>query len=302
MKTLITGGTGFLGTNLYQWVRRNHPNVEVSIASRRTGTDIRDFEQVKKVVKGQDIVIHAAAQTHVDYSLHNDLEDQLNFVDTNVKGTIHIIKACQKYGVRLVYISSSEVYGTNQNPGSPMTEEHPLGAQAGIYATTKACADITCRMETITNGADIIILRPFNFWGPGQSMEKLIPRLIDQGMRKEPLTIYGDGLQKRDYLYIQDAAVAIWKIIETVGISGVYNIATAKPMTVLFVATIIADYFKTSLVNVEPRPGEVRELYGDYEKLNKAIAWKPTKFINEDTMKGVIAWYEENQPIRQPNL
>jgi len=302
MRCLISGGTGFLGTNLYQWVRRNYPEVEVSIASRRTGTDIRDFEQVKKVIKGQDYVIHCAAQTHVDYSLHNDLEDQLNFVDTNVKGTLHVIKACQKYGVKMINISSSEVYGSNQNEGVAMSETHSLGAQAGIYATTKACADLTCRMETITNGANIVILRPFNFWGPGQSMEKFIPRLIDQGMNKQPLTIYGDGLQKRDYLYIQDACEAIWKVLEVFPTGETYNIATSTPVTILSVAKIIADYFHVPIIHIEPRPGEVRELCGDYTKLKDLTGWEPSKFINEDTLKGVIAWYEENKQIRQPNL
>ena len=84
MNILITGGTGFLGSNLYQWVRRNYPDIEVTIASRRTGTDIRNYDLVKEVIKGQDLVVHAAAQTHVDFSLHGDLEDQKNFVDTNI--------------------------------------------------------------------------------------------------------------------------------------------------------------------------------------------------------------------------
>jgi len=198
MRILITGGTGFLGTNLYQWVRRNHPEVEVSIASRRTGIDIRDYEQIKKVIKGQDYVVHCAAQTHVDFSLHGDLEDQLNFVDTNVKGALHVIKACEKHKVKLIYISTSEVYGSDAFPGKPMDEDHPLNAQAGIYAVTKLAADRLCRMETLTQGADTVIVRPFNFWGPGQSVEKLIPRLINQGMNKQPLTVYGTGLQKRD--------------------------------------------------------------------------------------------------------
>src|SRR3990167_2030073 len=137
MRLLITG-SGFLGTNLYQWIRRNHPEIEVTIVSRRTGTDIRDYEQIKKVIKGNDLVCHTAAQTHVDYSLHNDLEDQLNFVDTNVKGTLHVIKACERYGAKMIYVSTSEIYGQNQNPGKPMTESHPIDPQAGIYAVTKA--------------------------------------------------------------------------------------------------------------------------------------------------------------------
>ena len=302
MKILISGGTGFLGTNLYQWVRRNHPEIEVSIASRRTGTDIRDFEQVKKVIKGQDYVIHCAAQTHVDYSLHNDLEDQLNFVDTNVKGTLHVIKACQKYGVKMIHISSSEVYGSSQTQGVPMTEVHSLGAQAGIYATTKACADLTCRMETITNGANIVILRPFNFWGPGQSMEKFIPRLIDQGMNKQPLTIYGDGLQKRDYLYIHDACEAIWKVLEVFPTGEIYNIATSTPVTILSVAKIIADYFHVPIIHVEPRPGEVRELCGDYTKIKSLTGWEPSKLITKDSLTNLIGWYKENGLIIQPVL
>jgi len=301
MKVLITGGTGFLGSNLYQWVRRNHPEVEVTIASRRTGVDVRNYEHVKNVVKGQDYVIHAAAQTHVDYSLHNDLEDQLNFVDTNIKGTVHVIKACQKYGVKMIHISTSEVYGTNQRPSVKMGEDHPLGAQAGIYATTKACADVTCRMEKITNGANVVIIRPFNLWGPGQSIEKLIPKLISQGSNKSPLTIYGDGLQKRDYIYVEDVCRAIWKL-KGWDDPFIFNVASGKYINILDIAKIIANYFKVPIEHIEPRPGEVRELLGNSELANNLVDWKPSRFINKKSMEGIIKWYLENKWIRQPNL
>lgn len=300
MRLLITG-SGFLGTNLYQWIRRNHPEIEVTIVSRRTGTDIRDYEQVKKVIKGNDLVCHTAAQTHVDYSLHNDLEDQLNFVDTNVKGTLHVIKACERYGAKMIYVSTSEIYGQNQNPGKPMTESHPIDPQAGIYAVTKAAADRLCRMEIITQRANIVILRPFNFWGPGQSVEKLIPRLINQGINKQPLSIYGDGFQKRDYVYIEDICKAIWELKDWED-PYIFNIASGKPIIILEIAKIIADYFKVPMNYVEPRPGEVRELWGDYTRLSNLTGWEPTKFINKESMKSLIQWNIENQWIRQPIL
>ena len=301
MNVLITGGTGFLGNNLYQWIRRNYPNVNVSVASRRTGTDIRNYEQVKEVIKNQDCVINCAAQTHVDYSLHNDLEDQLNFIDTNVKGTLHVIKACQRYNVKMIHISTSEVYGQNQTPGTPMKENHPIDPQAGIYAVTKAAADRLCRMETITTGADIVILRPFNFWGPGQSVEKFIPRLIQQGLNKEDLTIYGDGEQSRDYVYIEDVSKAIW-LAKDLPTGTICNVATQITIKINTVAKIIADYYKVKIKHIEPRPGEVRQLLGDFRKINEMTGWLPSIHLDKTNLERVIKWYEINGFLRQPNL
>lgn len=293
----MTGGTGFLGTNFYQYLRRKEPNIDVTLFSRRTGGNVRNYEQVKQAVSVSDLVVHMAAQTHVDFSLHDDLEDQSNFISTNVNGTLNVIHACRRYYVKMIHISTSEVYGTNQRPGSFMNEDHPIQAQAGIYATTKACADLTCRMTTMTTGADIVILRPFNFWGPYQSVEKLIPRFISQALAGKPLTIYGDGKQKRDYVYIEDVAKAVW-LAKDLPSGTICNIATSKNYTVNEIANMIS----TDKVYVEARPGEVTELLGGFVKFHLLTGWEPKTELNKTSMKKLFDWYAVNKFIQQPKL
>lgn len=301
MKIYITGMTGFLGTNLYQWIRRNHPEVEVYGGSRRTGFDVRDYDQVKKAVCGMKYVFHLAAQTHVDFSLHREKEAQDNFIETNLGGTHNVIHACRKYGVKMIFTSTSEVYGTNQKPGVLMKEDHPLLAQAGIYATSKMAADATCRMATMTTDSDIVILRPFNLWGTNQSVEKLIPRFINKALKKEPLTIYGDGKQKRDYLHAQDCAEAIW-MAKDLPTGTICNIATGKNYTVNQIANMITKSRWVETKHVESRPAELKELLGSYKKLNKLTGWEPTTFLNGETMADLMDWYRVNGFIRQPRL
>lgn len=296
MRVGILGGTGFLGTNLYHHIRRVDSKVDITIGSRRTGVDVRIPYQVEDFVKDRDLVISAAAQTHVDFSLHGSLEDQTNFLDTNAKGTLNVIHACKKYRVKMIHISTSEVYGTNQHEGV-MTEDHPILAQAGIYATSKAFADLTCRMETLTSGADIVILRPFNFWGPYQSVEKLIPRFINQSETTGELTIYGDGEQRRDYVYIQDVAEAIWLAKELPG-GTICNIGTGTNISI----NEIAKMFKVKIKHIESRPAEVKELKGSFARINDLTGWKPKTYIDKESLGKVINWYKTNQMIVQPQM
>ena len=178
MKVLVLGGTGFLGYNFYQVVRRIDEDVDIWVYSRRTGDDVRDHEKLYAAVEGKDLVINMAAQTHVDFSILGDLQDKQEFLTTNALGTLNVLTACLKYKVKCIHISTSEVYGTSQTPGIPMTEEHPILAQAGVYAVSKSSADLLCRMAFMTEGQDVVVVRPFNMYGPHQSMEKLFPRFI----------------------------------------------------------------------------------------------------------------------------
>ena len=304
-KILITGGTGFLGYNLFQHLRRVDPSLDVWVYSRRTGGDIKNFEQVASAIHDKDLVINLAAQTHVDFSIDGDIFEKQEFVDTNVKGALNVIMAARQSKVKLIHISTSEVYGTNQYPGKAMTEDHPLLAQAGTYAVSKAAADLLCRMAYMTEGADIVVVRPFNLFGPHQSREKLIPRFINLAMFGEPLTIYGDGEQKRDYLWAPDAADAIWKLRHAPP-GTIVNIGTNNSYTINHVAeTIIrACGSKGMRVHTEgyrARPAELKELHGSYAKLYDLTGWEPSTLL-ESGIARCVDWYSSNGYIEPPKI
>lgn len=302
MKIGILGGTGFLGQNLYQYLRREQPDLDIYIASRRTGVDVRNYVQAEEFVRGKDLVYNLAAQSHVTFSLFGNLEENRLFMETNGIGAHNVLKACSKHRVKLIHVSTSEVYGTNQNPGKPMTEDHPILAQAGVYATSKAFADLTCRMEYLTFGADVVIVRPFNMVGPYQSLEKLIPRFQALATLNEPITIYGDGNQLRDYVYVRDVCKALW-LAKDFPAGTTVNVASGKSYSVRHIATAIKAVLKSKspIQYFDPRPGEVRELLGSSDRLEKLTGWRPeTSF--EDALATTLNWNRSNGVIMEPKL
>lgn len=304
MNVLITGGTGLVGTALYQHLRREHADESAHfwIYSRRTGGDILDTETLDGAVAGKDVVIHLAARTHVDFSIEGPLTEKQAFCDVNMKGTLNVLDACRKHGAKLVHVSTSEVYGTNQTPGEPMTEDHPICAQAGTYAVSKAAADLLCRMAYMTTGQDVVVVRPFNQVGPGQSSEKLFPRFIGQALAGEPLTIYGDGEQRRDYVHVEDTARAIWAA-RKIPAGTVVNVGTETSYSVNDIAErIIAACGNRTIaahVHTDARPAEVRELNGSYRRLNELTGWEPTKDLDA-VIADLIGWYAANGSIVPP--
>ncbi len=306
MKILVTGGTGFLGYNFYQFINRlEDPTIDIWVYSRRTRCDVRDYEKLEEAIAGKDLVVHMAAQTHVDFSIQGDLKDKKEFITTNLEGTLNVLTACLKHKVKCIHISTSEVYGTSLTPGIPMTEEHPLFAQAGVYAVSKASADLLCRMAFMTEGQDIVVIRPFNMYGPHQSMEKLFPRFINMAYYGEPLTIYGDGMQRRDYVWVQDVASALWAA-RNIDAGEIVNVGTETSYTVNEIADAIITAcgnkgIKTHSHQEEHRPAEVQELNGSYEKLYNLTGWTPKVFLDEGTAK-CADWYLANGHIIPPRI
>lgn len=304
-RILITGGTGFLGYNLYQVLRRMNPDLDIWVYSRRTGHDVNNYEQLEEAVNGKNLVINLAAQTHVDFSIDGTVPEKQQFVETNIKGTLNTLMACRTKGAKLIHISTSEVYGTNQNPGQVMTEEHPLLAQAGVYAVSKASADLLCRMAYMTENQDVIIVRPFNMYGPHQSMEKLFPRFISLAMFGEPLTIYGDGKQTRDYVWVQDVAEALWRLRHAEP-GSIINIGTEQTYSVNDIAEHIIRSCGNKGMKVHTqqnaeRPAEVRELIGSYQRLYDITGFKPRVGLEEGISK-CVDWYTSNGYIVPPRI
>ena len=192
--------------------------------------DIRDAGLVRQLVEGVDVIVNAAAESHVEKSIEHGASE---FVTTNVEGTQILLDAIRETPVeRFILISSSEVYGTAES--APMDEEHPLNPRSP-YAATKAGADRLAYSYWTTYDLPIVIVRPFNNYGPRQHPEKVVPRFITQALADEPLTIHGDGHASRDWLYVADDAEAIEAMIEAPidAIAGeVLNVATGIDISV----------------------------------------------------------------------
>ena len=257
--------------------------------------DIRDAELVRQVTARVDVIVNAAAESHVEKSI---AEGASEFVTTNVEGTQILLDASRRAPVeRFILISSSEVYGTAQR--LPMDEEHPLNPHSP-YAATKAGADRLAYAYWVTYGLPIVILRPFNNYGPRQHPEKVLPRFITSALSGEPLTVHGDGHATRDWLYVDDDAEAIEAAIEAdLGrVAGeVINVATGVDLSVSEIADRVLDALgkPASLkVHVAERPGQVARHLGSTEKARRLLGWEARTSFDEGLAR-TIDWYRQNE-------
>jgi dTDP-glucose 4,6-dehydratase len=310
----VTGGAGFISSNFIRHLLDATPHEVVSLdALTYAGNienladlisherlsfvhgDIRDPELVRDVVAGVDVIVNAAAESHVEKSI---AEGAREFVTTNVEGTQILLDAIRETPVeRFILISSSEVYGTARY--APMDEEHPLEPRSP-YAATKAGADRLAYAYFVTYGLPIVIVRPFNNYGPRQHPEKVIPRFITQALAGEPLTVHGDGSASRDWLYVDDDAEAIEAIIEAplADVAGeTINVATGVDISVAAIGELVLELVgrPASLCeHVAERPGQVRRHIGSTEKAERLLGWHArTRF--EDGLERTVAWYRENE-------
>jgi dTDP-glucose 4,6-dehydratase len=313
-RVLVTGGAGFISSNFIRHLLRATPHEVVSLdALTYAGNvenladvisherlsfvhgDIRDGDLVREVVAEVDVIVNAAAESHVEKSIE---EGAREFVTTNVEGTQILLDAVREAPVeRFILISSSEVYGTARY--APMDEEHPLDPRSP-YAATKAGADRLAYAYHVTYELPIVIVRPFNNYVPRQHPEKVIPRFITQAIEDEPLTVHGDGGSSRDWLYVDDDAEAIEAIIEAPldRVAGeTINVATGVDVSVGEIADLVLELLgrpPSLRENVEERPGQVRQHIGSTAKAAELLGWRArTRF--EDGLERTVAWYRENE-------
>jgi dTDP-glucose 4,6-dehydratase len=314
MKLLVTGGCGFIGSNFVNTVMDRHPDWQVTVLDSLTYAgylenireghrssprfrfiqgDIRDRSRVESALDGSEVVVHFAAESHVSYSfIHADL-----FADVNVRGTSILCETVVKYPVKkLIHISSSESYGSGIR--FPMDEEHPLLPRSP-YAGSKAAADRLAYSYFVAFKIPLVILRPFNNYGPAQHTEKAIPNFITKALRGEDLIVHDDGLQTRDWLYVEDHAKAIEKTIEApidrlLGES--INVGTGKETSILTIAKAINEILGNKskiIVNRHARPGQVRRHISSTEKAKRLLGWEAdTPF--EKGLEKTIRWYADN--------
>jgi dTDP-glucose 4,6-dehydratase len=312
-RVLVTGGAGFIPSNFIRHLLAKTPYDVVSLdALTYAGNlenladvmsherlsfvqgDIRDTALVREVVANVDVIVNAAAESHVEKSIR---DGGSQFVRTNVEGTQILLDAIREAPVeRFVLISSSEVYGTAVS--DPMDEFHPLNPRSP-YAGTKAGADRLAYSYFVTYGLPIVIVRPFNNYGPRQHPEKVIPRFITQALRDEPLTVHGDGHATRDWLYVDDDAEAIEAVIEAPidSVAGeVLNLATGIDISVEEIADKVLDALGKSRSlrqHVPERPGQVDRHIGSTEKARALTGWHARTPFDEGLAR-TVAWYREN--------
>lgn len=313
MKLLVTGGAGFIGSNFILYMMQQHPNYQIINMDALTyagnlenlksvqhhpnysfvQADIADKPAVDAIFQqGIDVVVNFAAESHVDRSI---LEPEI-FVNTNVMGTQFLLDAAQKYGVtKFVQVSTDEVYGSLGETGL-FSETTPL-APNSPYSASKAGGDLLVRAYHETFGLPVNITRCSNNYGPYQFPEKLIPLIISRALNDESLPVYGDGLNIRDWLYVEDHCSAIDLVIHQGKIGEVYNIGGNNERTnVHIVKTILNELGKPeSLITyVEDRPGHDRRYGIDPTKIMNELGWKP-KHNFETGIKETIQWYLSNK-------
>lgn len=313
MKRLVTGGAGFIGSNFIRMMLQKYPDdqvinldaltyagnldnlgsAEASASYRLVKGDITDRDLVNRLfAEGIDQVVHFAAESHVDRSI----SDPDVFVRTNVQGTQVLLEAAKTHGVgKFVHVSTDEVYGS-LGPDGLFTEETPL-APNSPYSASKAGSDLMVRAYHETFGLPVNITRCSNNYGPFQFPEKLIPLMILNAIEDKPLPLYGDGLNVRDWLHVEDHCAAI-DLVCREGRSGeVYNIGGNNEHTNLeIVRTILLELGKPdSLIRyVEDRPGHDRRYAIDASKLTKELGWEP-KYRFESGIRDTIRWYLDNR-------
>ena len=313
-RVLVTGGAGFIPSNMIRYLLEatrhevvsldaltyagNLENLADVLAHPRLSFvhgDIRDRALVHELVEGVDVIVNAAAESHVAKSIESGASE---FVRTNVEGTQILLDAIRETPVeRFVLISSSEVYGTARS--APMDEDHPLEPRSP-YAGTKAGADRLAYSYFVTYGLPIVIVRPFNNYGPRQHPEKVVPRFITQALSDEPLTIHGDGHASRDWLYVFDDAEAIAAVVDAPleQVAGeVINVATGVDVSVADLADLVLSLLGKSpelKEHVVERPGQVDRHIGSTDKAQRLLGWR-ARTAFEDGLERTVAWYRDNE-------
>lgn len=306
-KVFITGAAGFIGGHLMHYLQKNGYTVtgidnfmhasDNPIKKHVEYGDVRYQYDMKKGVEWADVVIHCAAQIHVDKSIQNPQET----IDINVVGTLNVLELCRKYGKKMIFASTSEVYGTSQTP--KMDELHPLDAQSP-YGASKVAGDRLCKSYRDSYGLPVTILRNFNTFGPYQangSYGAVISIFVDRVIRNQPPVIYGTGEQERDYMYIDDAVKA-YELCITNDID-VMNAGTGKTVSINQLARkIIKICNKENLepIHGDPRPGEVQRLCAGIKKAKK-FGFTPTTNLDAH-LTSYINWYIETYVKHEDTL
>lgn len=303
VKVLVSGSAGFFGTAFFQYLNRTHEDVDVYLYDKYYNQDIRNYEQLREAMRGVDIYFHFAAMTHVDRSI----PDPLPFFLTNSDGTVQALRAVTEEGCKMVYISSSEVYGSADpvymQTHDKMYEDHPLAPQSP-YAAAKCAGDRAAYAWWKTYGTNVTIVRPFNLYGPYQAVEKAIPQFIERAVQGKSLPVYGKGNASRDWNFIFDTINGVW----LAGLHGqagkAYNLATGVDYSLVELTNVIrrvleAKGLTVHVSEVGDRPGHVERLVGGSYYAKEELGWEP-KIDLAEGIRITAEWLLSNGRIVAP--
>ena len=319
MRLIITGGLGFIGSNLIRWILKEQPHVEILNIDAWTYAgnpanlaDVADtqryqWQQISITDEGPldaafgefqpDAVMHLAAESHVDRSIAAGLP----FVVTNVVGTQTLLEVSRRHGVsRFVHVSTDEVYGSAVPP-MRFTEATPI-QPSSPYSASKAGSDMLALAAYTTYGQDVIVTRCSNNYGPYQYPEKLIPLFITNGILGQPWPLYGDGLNVRDWIYVEDHVRALWTVLTKGRAGEIYNIGSDNEQANRDVAERLRTLMGLPESIIQPaadRLGHDRRYAMDANKIRRELGWAPEMSWDEG-LKRTVDWYVTHESWWRP--
>jgi dTDP-glucose 4,6-dehydratase len=311
MKVLVTGGAGFIGSAYVRHVLAHHPTDEVVTLDLMTYAgnlanldgvlddprhhfvrgDIADAATVDPLIAACDAVVNVAAETHVDRSLL----DSAAFVRANVTGVLTLLDAVRRHDKTFLQVSTDEVYGDIE-PGRFSVETDPLRPRSP-YAAAKAGGELMARAYAVSYGTRVLITRGCNTIGPRQYPEKLVPLFVTNALNDQPLPVYGDGMQIRDWLHVEDHAAAIDLVLRRGRPGEVYNVGAGHERPNLEVVRALVERLgkPISLIrHVPDRPGHDRRYALDPSKIKNELGWQPARDFTA-TLNDTVDWYAANR-------
>jgi dTDP-glucose 4,6-dehydratase len=305
---LVTGGAGFIGSHLVDLLLER-PNTDVTVLDKLTyaGTrlnlahhepdprfrfvrgDVAESSDVAPLVEWADKVVHAAAESFVDRSIG----DSRAFVLSNVLGTQVVLEACRELGRPMLFVSTDEVYGSSEE--EPFAEDDPMRPR-NPYAASKAGADLLCSSYVVTYGMPVTTIRGTNAFGPRQHPEKAIPTWTTAALQARAIPVYGEGRNRREWLYVRDFVRAIGVVLDHGEPGTAYNVGGGTEMTNLELARRICSYLgvdESLITFVDDRPGHDFAYGLRWERLDK-LGWRPATPFS-DGLAITLSWYRDHQ-------
>ena len=310
---LVTGGAGFIGSNFCHWVIDNQPNVCLLVLDKLTYAgnpenlaglsgdrvelvvgDICDAALVNRLFARVDACVHFAAESHND----NSIVDPSPFLETNVRGTYTLLEAARAHSTRFHHVSTDEVYGDLAlDDPARFTEETPY-KPSSPYSSTKAASDLLVSAWHRTYGVAVTISNCSNNYGPRQHVEKFIPRQITNILRGERPKLYGDGLNVRDWIHVDDHSSAVWEVLTRGHIGETYLIGADGERSNVDVLRAILETMgqdPEAFDRVRDRPGHDRRYAIDPSKIRRELGWKPERTDFLEGLAETVEWYRDNE-------